>query len=112
MSKMKSKKCPECGFNLKKINVSVEGAENKIASEQCGKCGFFRYESKSSKKVIEELKEKRLALEMKQKVIKLSQGRLGLYLNKDVARCMNLKGGEEVYTSMPDKKHLIIRIGE
>jgi len=105
-----TKKCPHCDSELKNIMVSVEGARNKILSEQCVKCGYFQYEPKSSVKVIEELKEKRLALDIKQKVIKLSQGRLGLYLNKDVIRCLNLKGGENIYISVPDKKHIVVKI--
>ena len=45
---------------------------------------------------------------MKQRIVKLSQDRLGMYINKDVARSLNLKGGEEIYISLPDKKHLLV----
>jgi antitoxin component of MazEF toxin-antitoxin module len=33
-----------------------------------------------------------------------------MYINRDVARSLNLKGGEEVYVSLPDKKHILIDV--
>ena len=102
-------KCPKCDSNLKKVEVKVQGAKSRVISYQCPKCDYFEFEPVSAKKVVEELKESELNI--KQKIIKLSHGRLGMYINKDIARNLNLKGGEEVYTSMPDKKHILLRIG-
>ncbi len=101
-------KCPKCEDNLRKIEVNVAGAKSKAVSYQCLNCDYFEFEPLSSKKVVEELRE--APLKIKQKIIKLSQDRLGMYINKDVARSLNLKGGEEVYVSVPDKKHLVVDI--
>lgn len=107
---MKQKKCPICGSKLERVMVSVDGARSKIESYQCNECDYVDFQKESSDRVIKELREKRLALEMKQKVIKLSQGRLGLYLNKNIIRCLGLKGGENIYVSVPDKKHIVVKI--
>ncbi len=34
-----------------------------------------------------------------------------MYINRDVARSLDLKGGEEVYVSVPDKRHLVVDVG-
>ena len=105
---MKKNICPNCDINLKKVLVGVEGAKNKVVSYQCSKCDYFEFEPTSSKKVINELQ---TALKIRQKIIKLSKNRLGLYINKDVAESLDLKGGEEVLVSLPDKKHILIELG-
>jgi len=99
-------KCPKCSSNLKKIEVNVEGAKSKAISYQCTKCDYFEFEPQSSQKVIEELRE--TPLKIKQKVIKLSQDRLGIYFNSNVVRSLGLKKGEDIYVSVPDKKHILI----
>ncbi len=100
--------CPTCNSVLKKIFVSVSGAQNKVLSYQCTGCDYFAFENGSSKKVLEELQD--TALKMHQKIVKLSQDRLGMYINKDIARSLNLKGGEEISVSLPDKHHILIEI--
>jgi len=102
-------KCPKCSSELKKVEVKVHGARSKAISYQCPSCDYFEFEPVSSEKVVQELRE--TPLKIKQKIIKLSKDRLGMYINRDVARSLNLKGGEEVYVSMPDKKHLVINVG-
>lgn len=102
-------KCPKCDSNLEKVAIKVYGATSKAISYQCPKCDYFEFEPVSSKKVIEELRE--TPLKIKQKIVKLSQDRLGMYINRDVARSLNLKGGEEVYVSVPDKKHMVVDVG-
>ena len=102
--------CPKCDSNLKKIKVKVHGAENKAISYQCSKCDYFEFEPLSSKKVIEELRE--TPLKIKQKIIKISQDRLGIYFNNNLIRSLNLKKGEEIYVSVPDKNHIILEIGK
>ena len=101
-------KCPKCSSTLRKLRVSVEGARNKAISFQCSKCDYFEFEPVSSRRVVEELRE--APLKIKQKVVKLSQDRLGMYFNNNVARSLNLKKGEEIYVSVPDKKHILIEI--
>lgn len=102
-------KCPRCEANLRKVEVKVAGAKSKAVSYQCPDCDYFEFEPVSSKIVVEELRE--TTLKIKQKIVKLSQDRLGMYINKDVARSLNLKGGEEVLVSVPDKKHILVDLG-
>lgn len=104
-------KCPECLAEMKNVKVRVEGAVNKVMSHQCQKCGYFEFDRKSSSAVIDELRLKEATLRIRQKVVKLSQGRLGIYLNKHVVESLNLKSGKEIYVSVPDKKHILLRIG-
>jgi antitoxin component of MazEF toxin-antitoxin module len=33
-----------------------------------------------------------------------------MYINRDVARSLELKAGDDVYVSVPDKGHIVIRI--
>lgn len=103
-------KCPKCEGMLKKVDVNVHGAQQKALSYQCKQCDYFEFEPKSSKRVIEELRE--TPLKIKQKIVKLSQDRLGIYFNNHVVRSLNLKKGEDVYISVPDKKHIILEIKE
>ena len=100
--------CPKCNSSLKKINVKVAGAENKAISHQCSKCDYFEFEPLSSKKVIEELRE--TPLKIKQKIVKISQDRLGIYFNNNIIRSLNLKKGENIYLSIPDKNHIILEL--
>ncbi|MBW2969464.1 hypothetical protein KY314_05130 [Candidatus Woesearchaeota archaeon] len=108
---MKIKICPKCGKKLKKIMVSVEGAKNKALSYQCTTrgCYYFDFDKKSSQKVIEELKQN--PLKIKQKIVKLSGSRLGMYFNKHIVNSLNMKKGEEIKVSVPDKKHILIELG-
>lgn len=100
--------CPKCNSKLRKVEVKVNGARNKAISYQCGKGDYFEFEPFSSKKVIEELRE--TPLKIKQKVVKLSQDRLGIYFNNNIVRSLNLKKGEEIYLSVPDKKHIVLEL--
>ena len=101
-------KCPKCSLNLRKVNVKVQGAENKAISYQCPNCDYFEFEPISSKKVIEELRE--TPLKIKQKIVKISQDRLGVYFNNNIIRSLDLKKGEDVYVSVPDKRHIILEL--
>ena len=96
---------------MNEVKVKVQDADSPVTSYQCGKCGYFDFEEKSIKKAINEIKSKEAPLKIKQKIIKLSHDRLGMYINRDVARSLNLKGGEEVYVSVPDKKRLVVDVG-
>jgi len=101
-------KCPKCRSELRKVEVRVQGARSKAISYQCPDCDYFEFEPVSSEKVVRELRE--TPLKIKQKIVKLSQDRLGMYINRDVARSLNLKGGEDVYVSVPDKKHFVVNL--
>lgn len=102
-------KCPKCSSVLKKVEVSVHGAKQKAISYQCPKCDYFEFEPESSKKVVEELRE--TPLKIKQRIVKLSQDRLGMYFNNHIVRSLNLKKGENIYASVPDKKHIVLELG-
>ncbi len=99
--------CPNCQSKLRKVLVKIYGAKNKAITHQCPKCDYYEFEQASTKKVVDELK---MVLKIKQTIVKLSQDRLGMYINKDVARSLNLKGGEEILVSLPDKNHILIEI--
>ena len=105
-------KCPKCSSRMKEIKVKIQDANSLVISYQCGECGYFDFEDKSINKAINEIKAKEAPLKIKQKIIKLSHDRLGMYINRDVARSLNLKGGEEVFVSIPDKKHMVINVGD
>src|SRR3989338_11228858 len=101
-------RCQNCNANLREVKVNVHGAKSKALSYQCTKCDYFEFEPMSSKKVVEELRE--TPLKIKQKVVKLSQDRLGIYFNSHVVRSLNMKKGEEIYVSVPDKKHIVLEL--
>ena len=101
-------KCPKCSAKLKEVPVKIAGARNKALSYQCTKCDYFSFDAKSSKKVLEELRE--TPLKIKQKIVKLSQDRLGIYFNKNIVESLNLQKGEEIYVSVPDRKHIILEV--
>jgi hypothetical protein len=101
-------RCQKCGKAMKEVKVKIQDASTPVTSYQCANCGYFDFEEKSVSRAIHEIKLKEMPLTLKQKIIKLSHERLGMYISKDVARSLNLKGGEDVYLSVPDKKHLIL----
>lgn len=102
--------CPKCNIKMKKVKVRIQDAGSPVVSYQCSKCGYFDFEKKSVNKAIADIKAKETPLTIKQKVIKLSKDRLGMYFNRDVARSLELKAGSDVYVSVPDKNHVLLRI--
>jgi len=86
-------KCPKCNSGMKKAMVRIQDAKSPVISHQCIKCGYFDFEEKSINNAIREIKIKEAPLSIKQKIIKLSHGRLGMYLGKDIVRSLNLRGG-------------------
>lgn len=105
-------KCPRCASKIKRIEVGVEGAEQKAVSYQCTKCGYFEFEEKSAAKVVKELKSKETPLRIRQKIIKISKDRPGMYFNKNIVESLELKAGEEVFVSIPDKEHIMLKINK
>lgn len=100
--------CPNCDATLRKVSVSIAGAKNKVLSYQCPKCDYYSFEQHSSQKVIEELRES--PLKIKQKIVKLSHDRLGIYFNSNIVRSLGLEKGEEIYVSVPDDRHILLEI--
>ena len=103
--------CPKCHSKLKKIKVDVEDAKTKAISYQCPKCDYFTFEPKSAVEVIREIKENESPLKIKQKIIKLSKDRLGMYFNNDLVRSLNLKSGKDIFVTVPDKKRIVLKVG-
>lgn len=103
-------KCKKCKTEMEKVNVNVEEASQEVLSFQCNKCGYVEFDQESANKAILELKLKETPLKIKQKIIKLSKDRLGTYFNSNIIRSLNLKSGEYIYVSVPDKKHIIISL--
>jgi len=101
--------CPKCNTRLLRVDVKIQGATQTALSYQCPHCEYFSFDQASSQKVIEELRQN--PLRIKQKVIKLSQGRLGIYLNKHIVESLAIKNGEDIYVSVPDKKHIVLELG-
>ncbi len=102
--------CPNCNSRLKKVKVDVEDAKTKAISYQCPNCDYFTFEPKSAIEVVREIKEKESPLKMKQKIVKLSKDRLGVYFNKDLIRSLKLASGKEVFISVPDKKRIVLKL--
>ncbi len=103
-------KCPNCEQELKEVNVDIEDAKTPVISYQCLNCDYYSFEPITTMKIIKELKEKESPLKIKQKIIKLSQDRLGIYFNQDIIKSLNLKSGEEVLVSVPDKKKIVLEV--
>jgi len=103
-------KCPKCNTQMKEVKVKIQEADSPVTSYQCNACNYFDFEENSINKAINEIKEKEAHLKIKQKIIKLSQDRIGMYINRDIARSLNLKGGEEVLVSIPNKNRVVIDI--
>lgn len=102
--------CPNCNSKLKKVSVDIEDANTKAISYQCSNCDYVTFDPKSAANVVREIKERESPLRIKQKIINLSKDRIGMYFNKDIARSMNLKAGQDVMISIPDKKRIVLRI--
>ena len=103
-------KCPNCKSELRKVEVDIEDVENKVMSYQCPECDYFTFEPETTMKVIEELKEKESPLKIKQKIIKLSKDRLGIYFGRDLVKSLELKPGGEILVSVPDKKKILLSL--
>lgn len=103
-------KCPKCSSELKRVEVEIEDAKTPAISYQCNNCEYYSFEPESTMKIISEIKEKEVSLRIKQKIIKLSQDRLGMYFSKDVIESLNLKSGEDILVSVPNKKRIILDI--
>ena len=90
------------------VEISIEGAKTKARSKQCKNCNYFEFDTESATKVIEELKEQ--PIQIKQKIVKLSKDRLGIYFNKHIVESLKLDAGEEISITVPDKKHIWISL--
>lgn len=95
---------------MKEVEVKVEGAEQRVKSYQCPSCDHVDFEPETSRKVIAELKAKETPLRIRQKIVKLSAGRLGIYFNRHIIESLELKPGNQIAVSVPDKKHIVLSI--
>ena len=103
-------KCPRCKSVLRKVLVDVAGAKTKAVSYQCAKCySYYEFEPLSAAKVVGELRD--APLKIKQRVVKLSGDRLGIYFNSHIVRSLDIRRGGEILVSVPDKKHILIELG-
>lgn len=103
-------KCPKCKKKMDHELVKIEGAIQKVKSYQCPNCDHFEFEDTSSKKVLAELVATENPLKIRQKIIKLSADRLGVYINKHIIESLDLKAGTEIFVSVPDKKHIVLEL--
>ena len=103
-------KCPNRSSELKKVEVYVEDAKSSVISYQCSNRDYYSFEPQSTMEIIKELKEKETPLKIKQKIIKLSQDRLGMYFSKDIIESLNLQSGKEVFVSVPNKNKIVLDI--
>ena len=101
--------CPNCSSVLRKVNVEVEGAKEKASSFQCPKCDYVEFEPRSAARVVKQL-EAKSPLKIKQKIVKISKNRIGMYFNKNVIESLRLKSGETIFVSVPDKHHVLVNI--
>ena len=101
-------KCAECKNEMKRLKVSVYGANRKVISYQCGKCGYSEFDDKTAKEVVNELRE--APIKIPHKIIKISRDKLGMYFGKHIIRSLGLVAGEKVFVSVPDKKHIVLEI--
>ena len=86
---IKMKTCNKCNGNLEKLEVHVEDTDKTTTGWKCKDCGEYYFDQAESKAIYEDLSQKETpALNIKQKIVKLSKDRLGIYLNKDVIRCI------------------------
>lgn len=105
-------KCPICNSELEKVEVNIEDAETAATSYQCTKCDYYSFEPESVIKIVREIKKNESPLKIKQKIIKLSQDRLGMYFNQDVIKSLNLKSGGEILVSVPEKNKIVLEVQE
>ena len=103
-------KCPECNNLMKEVKVKIQDADSLVSSYQCAKCGHFDFEDTSINIAIREIKERETPLKIRQKLVKISQDRLGIYLNKDIIRSLHLRAGKEVYISVPNEKRIVVSL--
>jgi transposase-like protein len=103
-------KCPKCNSDLKKVEVDIEDAKTPAISYQCPECDYYSFEPESTMKIINEIKQKETPLKIKQKIIKLSQNRLGMYFNKDIVESLKLESGKEILVSVPEKNKIVLQI--
>lgn len=108
------KQCKKCKGKLKSFDVEVEDADLPTVGQECAKCGELYFDEIKSRAVVESLRKKEQEVEeppvfgIRQKVIKLSKGRVGLYLSKDVARSTVFKPGKEIELKVLDKKRILV----
>ena len=95
--------CPNCHVEAKAAELLIEEA----VRYRCGTCEYSKLEPVASRTATPPSTS---PLQLKQKITTISQGRLGLYLNQDLVRSLGLKAGQEVFVSVPDGQHILVRL--
>ena len=90
-------KCTDCKKQMGKKEITLDPSIPKAILYYCKTCNKVQLGEEPP-------------LKIKQNIIKLSKDRLGMYFNQNIVRSLNLKPGNEVLVSVPDKKKLIIEI--
>tara|TARA_Y100000031_G_C8193799_1_gene372699 strand:- start:555 stop:875 length:321 start_codon:yes stop_codon:yes gene_type:complete len=102
-----TKNCPNCHTKTKEAFIHIDGSTTKVRSNHCPPCNYISFDPAVTNTIIQELPKS--PLKIKQKIIKLSQDRLGIYLNTHIVESLNLKKGEELLISVPDSNHILIQ---
>ena len=89
-------KCTDCKKEMEKRYIELDSSL-KVVLNYCKKC----------RKVV---MGEEPPLKIKQNLIKLSKGRIGMYFNQNIVRSLGLKPSSSVLISVPDKKKLIVEI--
>ena len=84
-------KCRECGNDLVRVEVAVEGADSKAISLQCPACGYMEFEEESSNKIINELKSKRIQMKDVEENIVVEINELQKFKQEKLAKNDRLK---------------------
>ncbi len=104
-------KCKECGNDLVRVEVAVEDADSKVISLQCPACGYMEFEEKSSNKIIDGLKSKRIQMkDVEEKIVKMNDQQVGIYFDRETAERLSLKPGKTVRLSFPSKNKIIVNL--
>lgn len=101
-------RCPHCDAELKQVDVTIEGTERKVRSHQCPRCDYYRFERSSRDAALSELQ--KAPLKIRQSVITLSHGRLGIYLSKHIVESLGIKRGDCFKASVPDERHIVLEL--
>lgn len=106
--------CPDCGEEMVFVEVAVEDADSKVISYQCPSCGHFEFDQESSRKAVSELKDKhkKSRKEVEERIVKFTDNKLGIYLDAETVKSLNLMPGTKIWLSFPSKKRIVVRIDE
>jgi len=53
-------RCKKCDSEMKRVEVGVRGANSKAVSYQCPNCEYFEFEPESSKRIIKDIRDRKV----------------------------------------------------